>query len=146
MLTDGKAIVFDESEVRPTGRDTTGVRGITLKGDARMLVCWSVGNFVSTQVNASNMVGGMVKLDFVKDEAGARLASYEFITTITQSEPYSPNLRGYKLSDYTDELAARNTVRETAGEGGTRGGYIDYCAQVLGEAFDYDTLSVHGTM
>ena len=35
--TDGKAIVFDESEVRPTGRDTTGVRGITLKGDARML-------------------------------------------------------------------------------------------------------------
>lgn len=116
------------------------------EGDGRMLVCWSVGNFVSTQVNASNMVGGMVKLDFVKDEAGARLASYEFIPTITQREPYSPNLRGYKLCDYTDELAARNTVQETAGEGGTRGWYINYCAQVLGEAFDYDTLSVHGTL
>ena len=35
--SDGKAILFDESEVRPTGRDTSGVRGITLKGDARML-------------------------------------------------------------------------------------------------------------
>ncbi len=35
--SDGKAIVFDESEVRPTGRDTSGVRGITLKGDAYML-------------------------------------------------------------------------------------------------------------
>lgn len=32
--SDGKAILFDESDVRPTGRDTTGVRGITLKGDA----------------------------------------------------------------------------------------------------------------
>jgi DNA gyrase subunit A len=35
--TVGKAILFDESEVRPTGRDTSGVRGITLKGDAEML-------------------------------------------------------------------------------------------------------------
>ena len=35
--SDGKAMLFDESEVRPTGRDTTGVRGITLKGDAHML-------------------------------------------------------------------------------------------------------------
>ena len=35
--TDGKAILFDESEVRPMGRDTTGVRGITLKTDANML-------------------------------------------------------------------------------------------------------------
>ena len=35
--TDGKAIMFDENDVRPMGRDTTGVRGITLKGDAKML-------------------------------------------------------------------------------------------------------------
>jgi DNA gyrase subunit A len=35
--TDGKAILFDESEVRPMGRDTTGVRGITLKAGANML-------------------------------------------------------------------------------------------------------------
>ncbi len=35
--SDGKAILFDESEVRPMGRNTSGVRGITLKGDAKML-------------------------------------------------------------------------------------------------------------
>ena len=35
--TDGKAILFDESQVRPMGRDTSGVRGINLKGDARVL-------------------------------------------------------------------------------------------------------------
>ena len=33
----GKAILFDESQVRSTGRDTSGVRGITLKDGATML-------------------------------------------------------------------------------------------------------------
>ena len=37
VSTDGKAIMFPESDVRPMGRGTSGVRGITLKGDARML-------------------------------------------------------------------------------------------------------------
>ena len=37
VSTDGKAIMFPETDVRPMGRDTSGVRGITLKGDAKML-------------------------------------------------------------------------------------------------------------
>ena len=37
VTTDGKAILFDESDVRAMGRDTSGVRGINLKGDASML-------------------------------------------------------------------------------------------------------------
>ena len=37
VSTDGKAIMFPEGDVRPMGRDTSGVRGITLKGDAKML-------------------------------------------------------------------------------------------------------------
>ena len=37
VSTDGKAIVFPESDVRPMGRDTSGVRGITLKDGAKML-------------------------------------------------------------------------------------------------------------
>lgn len=35
--TDGKAIVFNEEDVRPMGRNTSGVRGMKLKGDAKML-------------------------------------------------------------------------------------------------------------
>ena len=35
--SDGKTILFDESEARAMGRDTSGVRGITLKGNATML-------------------------------------------------------------------------------------------------------------
>ena len=37
VSTDGKAIMFPEDDVRPMGRDTSGVRGITLKGGAKML-------------------------------------------------------------------------------------------------------------
>lgn len=37
VSSDGKAILFPESDVRPMGRDTSGVRGITLKGSAKML-------------------------------------------------------------------------------------------------------------
>ena len=35
--TAGKAIVFAEDQVRATGRDTSGVRGISMKGDAEVL-------------------------------------------------------------------------------------------------------------
>lgn len=35
--TAGKAIMFAEDQVRATGRDTSGVRGITMKGDAEVL-------------------------------------------------------------------------------------------------------------
>ena len=35
--TAGKAIVFPEDQIRATGRDTSGVRGITMKGDAKVL-------------------------------------------------------------------------------------------------------------
>src|SRR5438445_240588 len=34
--TDGKAVRFNEKQVRPMGRDTTGVRGITLRKDAQV--------------------------------------------------------------------------------------------------------------
>ncbi len=37
VSAEGKAIVFDESDVRPMGRDTTGVRGMTVKEGDRVL-------------------------------------------------------------------------------------------------------------
>ncbi len=37
VSADGKAIVFDESDARPMGRDTTGVRGMNVRGDDNVL-------------------------------------------------------------------------------------------------------------
>jgi poly-gamma-glutamate synthesis protein (capsule biosynthesis protein) len=93
------------------------------------------------------MVGGMVKLSMLKDADGARVTDYEFVPTITQKEGYTTNETAYKLSDYTDELAARSTVGQSdGGRGTTRQWYVDFCQEVLGEAFDTDTMSVHGTL
>lgn len=116
-------------------------------GKRKMLVCWSVGNFVSTQLGAANMVGGMVKLSLVKDGDGARVESYEFIPTVTQRVLDWHGICAYKLSDYTDELAAASSVSAVdGGNGATRQWYVDYCANVLGEGFDTETLSVHGKL
>ncbi|MHB1018230.1 MAG: DNA gyrase subunit A [Coriobacteriia bacterium] len=37
VSAEGKAITWDESDARPMGRDTTGVRGMNVKGDDRVL-------------------------------------------------------------------------------------------------------------
>ncbi|MDI9590727.1 MAG: CapA family protein [Acidobacteriota bacterium] len=117
------------------------------EGDDRMLVCWSVGNFVSTQLGAANMVGGMVRIDFVKDARGARVGEYAFIPTVTQREGGTAGITAYKLADYTDELAARSPISSIdGGNGATAAWYADYCAQVLGDAFDRETASVHGSL
>lgn len=117
------------------------------EGSHKMLICWSVGNFVSTQDGAANMVGGMVKLDLIKDADGARVKAYEFVPTVTHRVRSSSEMSGYKLRDYTDELAARNSVWQIdGGRGSTVAWYADFCAEVLGEGFDYTTMSLHGTL
>lgn len=125
------------------------IQPVEVLGDDKhkMLVFWSVGNFVSTQLGAANMVGGMVKLSLVKDGDGARVESYEFIPTITQRVLDWRGICAYKLSDYTDQLAAESSVSAVdGGNGATRQWYVDYCASVLGEGFDTETLSVHGEL
>lgn len=93
------------------------------------------------------MVGGMVKLTFAKDDSGTHVSAYEFVPTVTHRMPSSRAMSAYKLKDYTDDLAAENTVWQIdGGNGSSVAWYIDYCAEVLGEAFDRDTLSVHGEL
>ncbi len=113
----------------------------------KMLVCWSVGNFVSSQPWAYTMVGGMVKVSFVKTGDEAHVGAYEFIPVINQRQPNTLAQTAYKLSDYTDELAAASDISLIdGGNGSTLAWYQNYCAGVLGESFDWNTMSVHGTV
>lgn len=117
------------------------------EGDDQMLVFWSVGNFVSTMASAGTMVGGMATVEFVKDTQGVRVGEYEFMPLVTQREPYGTNMTTYKLCDYTDELAATSSIRELdPNEGYSKEWYVDYCATVLGDSFDRETESVHGSL
>ena len=74
-----------------------------------MLVYYSLGNFISRQINLNQMCGGMAEIT-VERKAGeieitnAKLApTIDFYTRTGDGYDFSV----YKLSDYTDELAAK---------------------------------------
>lgn len=82
----------------------------------KTLVCYSLGNFISAQSAANNMIGGLFQFNIVKtyDENGDFEISIEepyFVPTITHYDWGYANIRNYILSDYTPELAACHGVQ-----------------------------------
>ena len=87
-----------------------------IKGkDGNIMVCfYSLGNFVSCQNEVDTMLGGMAKVDFIKDKDGARVTHYELEGTVTHIGAGFNHFTTYKLSDYTEELASKNYIRSLA--------------------------------
>ena len=82
----------------------------------RSYVAYSLGNFISAQVGADNMAGGLLRLELVKapGEERARIDGVEFIPTVTHYGPGYRELTIYPFSQYTPELAAAHGVRQYA--------------------------------
>lgn len=90
----------------------------------KTLVVYSLGNFVSGMLNGLNMLGGMLRMDIVKDGATGKitLENVEYVPTVTQYDK-SPSLNStdsgyrhhtiYYLKDYTEELASKHYIRTT---------------------------------
>ncbi len=83
----------------------------------RTIVCYSLGNFVSAQSAANNMLGGMFQFDIVKtytdleDNYIMSIENPKFVPTVTHYDSNYSNVRNYLLSDYTEELANKHGVR-----------------------------------
>lgn len=82
----------------------------------KTLICYSLGNFVSAQSQANNMLGGLFQFNIVKsyDENGTEaisVVSPYFVPTITHYDYNYSNVRNYLLWDYTPELAAKHGVK-----------------------------------
>ena len=80
------------------------------------LICYSLGNFVSAQSRANNMLGGLFQFNIVKsyDENGTEaisVVSPYFVPIITHYDYNYSNVRNYLLWDYTPELAAKHGVK-----------------------------------
>lgn len=93
------------------------VEWVTSESGNKTLVFYSLGNYVSRQKEAANLVGAMgeVKICFT-EEQGAYIASASVMPTVTQ---YNSNSRGfyvYPLKDYTDELAVAHGVAQYDGK------------------------------
>ncbi len=79
---------------------------LTNSDGTKTLVVYSLGNFISTQYDNSNLVGGIVTFDVVKDASGAvRIESPIYNPTVTHYNKQRLGLQVYLMEDYTKELA-----------------------------------------
>ena len=81
----------------------------------KMLVYYSLGNFVNWTGEsgtgiANRMVGGMAQVTLEQKEGGVQIAEYGVEPVVAHLEEGINGVTVYKLSDYTDELAAQNQI------------------------------------
>ena len=76
------------------------------KDGNKMLLTYSIGNFLSTMYNDYFMVGGMLSFDIVKDKNGARIEAPLLVPTVTYYDVNRANLSIYFLDKFTPELAS----------------------------------------
>lgn len=91
---------------------------VTAADGRQVPVFWSMGNFVSHMLENQNHLGGMARLTICKDETGAFIAGSELVPTMSFGSEDSGKWEfyGMRLTDYTDELAARHFVPHTSVE------------------------------
>jgi poly-gamma-glutamate capsule biosynthesis protein CapA/YwtB (metallophosphatase superfamily) len=85
----------------------------------RMLVCYSLGNFLSYQREAERMLGAMAAVTIVKDDHGTYISNASITPIVTHYEngPRDYHYAIYKLTDYTPELAKLHGVSDIAQKG-----------------------------
>ena len=88
---------------------------VTAADGAQMPVFYSLGNFLSHQVDPQNMLGGLASVTLEKSPEGAvRVAECTLEPTINvmlyRGEHGRFDYRPMLLTDYTDELAARHHI------------------------------------
>lgn len=82
----------------------------------RMLVYYSIGNFINSTADSGNgigkrVVGAMAEVEIVRDENGdVVIGDYGVTPLVTQIEAGPGNITTYKLEDYSQELADRNQM------------------------------------
>ncbi len=104
----------------------------------RMLVYYSLGNFMSYQKEAPRMLGGMATVTITKDATGTYISDADITPIVTHYEngPADYHYGIYKLTDYTPELASLHGVSGIARQGDfTYEDTYDLAKDVLGDWF-----------
>ena len=81
------------------------------KNGRKMLVYYSLGNFVSSQKKVPRLLGGMAKITIAKDSKGVYIKNYTMDPLVTHIGQKYKSYTVYKLNDYTDALAKQNYIR-----------------------------------
>ncbi|MDR3643653.1 MAG: CapA family protein, partial [Clostridia bacterium] len=87
------------------------VEWITAANGHRMLVYYSLGNFISYQTKIDTMLGAMASFDIVKASDGSvTIQNAKAMPLVTHYEGLN-TLEIYPLSQYTNALAARHSIK-----------------------------------
>lgn len=89
---------------------------VTGKKGNKMLVYYSLGNFVSNQGAMDRILGGMAKVTIIKDAKGTRISAYSMDPLVTHISSGSKAYTTYRLQDYTDALAKQNYIKKRTGK------------------------------
>lgn len=81
------------------------------KNGRKMLVYYSLGNFISSQNRVPRLLGGMAKITIAKDSKGTYVKKYTMEPLVTHIGKNRKSYTVYKLNDYTDTLAKQNYIR-----------------------------------
>ena len=84
----------------------------------KMLVYYSLGNFVSAQKEVPQLLGGMADITLKKDKdsGDVTIAEYSLVPLVMHYETDQTNCAVYLLEDYTEELAAKHGVHDYSDE------------------------------
>ena len=99
----------------------------------RMLVYYSVGNFISHQIELDQLLGGMAQVTIEKHGEEIEISSAKFVPIVchyNRGEDGKFKFNVYKLADYTNELAESHSQ-----SGGTVEYYTELCKDVIDEEF-----------
>lgn len=90
---------------------------LTREDGHKMLVYYSMGNFISTQDEVPRLMGGMAKINIekrtVNGESKVSVLDYTLEPVIAHWNHNTGQYGVYKLSDYTDEMAAGHALSFT---------------------------------
>lgn len=88
------------------------IETIETSDGGQTLCAYSLGNFISAQSVGTNLIGGVLNFGVTVEEGKENvICDTEFIPIVTHYDGNYSNIRLYKLSDYTPELANAHGVR-----------------------------------
>ena len=112
------------------------VKWVMDKKGNKMLVYYSLGNFVNWTASsgegiANRMVGGMAQITVGMENGEAFIVDYDVTPLVCHVSEGINGVTVYRLSDYTDALAAENAIVQQDGAFSK-----EYCEALCGEVWE----------
>ncbi len=106
----------------------------------KMLVYYSLGNFISTQKEPECLLGGMADITITRNPQTRELSisDSQLIPLVTHYNYEKNEYSVYKLEDYTEELAGEHSVHEETSETFTLKSLKQQYEDVLAQQYTYD--------